>query len=60
MSHKPKTDNTRKNKACRNKASTYLAHKRGSVPHSVLYRGRDFCHPSGVTYRNVEKYLMSL
>lgn len=36
-------------------------HRYGEITsRTVLYRGRDFRHPSGVTYRNVEKYLMSL
>ena len=36
-------------------------HRYGEVTsRTVLYRGRDFRHPSGVAYRNVEKYLMSL
>ena len=36
-------------------------HRYGEITsRTVLYRGRDFRHPSGVIYRNVEKYLMSL
>lgn len=36
-------------------------HRYGEVTsRTVLYRGRDFRHPSGIAYRNVEKYLMSL
>ena len=36
-------------------------HRYGEITsRTVLYRGRDFRHSSGVTYRNVEKYLMSL
>lgn len=36
-------------------------HRYGEITsRTVLYRGHDFRHPSGVTYRNVEKYLMSL
>ena len=36
-------------------------HRYGEITsRTVLYRGRDFRHPSGVAYRNVEKYLMSL
>ena len=36
-------------------------HRYGEITsRTVLYRGRDFRHPSGVAYQNVEKYLMSL
>ena len=36
-------------------------HRYGEITsRTILYRGRDFRHPSGVAYRNVEKYLMSL
>ena len=36
-------------------------HRYGEITsRTVLYRGRDFRHSSGVTYRSVEKYLMSL
>ena len=40
---------------------TATEHRYGEITsRTVLYRGRDFRHPSGVTYRNVEKYLISL
>ena len=40
---------------------TATEHRYGEITsRTVLYRGRDFRHSSGVTYRSVEKYLMSL
>ena len=40
---------------------TATEHRYGEITsRTVLYRGRDFRHPSGVTYRSVEDYLMSL
>ena len=36
-------------------------HRYGKITsRTILYRGREFRHPTGIAYRNVEKYLLSL